>query len=121
MLEHPRTLGPHRRQRGQQLHPLPEINRRAGEIVDGLRREPVGPGFGLSQPKYQEALELFRWLRHRTYTLIKSLPERAWDNSGYHPENGNMTLDDWLDIYERHIPEHVQYMRENYEAWRKIL
>ena len=32
-----------------------------------------------------------------------------------------MTLDDWLDIYERHIPEHVQYMRENYEAWRKIL
>ena len=64
----------------------------------------------------EEALELFRWLRHGTYTLIKSLPERAWDNSGYHPENGNMTLDDWLDIYERHIPEHVQYMRENYET-----
>jgi hypothetical protein len=30
-----------------------------------------------------------------------------------------MTFDDWLDIYERHIPEHVDQMRRNYEAWKK--
>jgi hypothetical protein len=28
-----------------------------------------------------------------------------------------MTLDDWLDIYERHVPEHLQSMQENYDAW----
>ena len=28
-----------------------------------------------------------------------------------------MTLDDWLDVYAVHIPEHLQYMRENYNAW----
>ncbi len=67
----------------------------------------------------EEALELFWWLRHRTYSLIKSLPEHTWANAAYHPESGDMTLDDWLDVYERHIPEHVQYMRENYEAWSK--
>ncbi len=65
----------------------------------------------------EDALELFRWLRHRTYNLIKSLPELAWANQAYHPENGDMTLDDWLDVYERHIPEHLEYMRENYDAW----
>ena len=38
-------------------------------------------------------------------------------NTCYHPENGNMTLDDWLDVYERHVAEHVSYMQENYDAW----
>ncbi len=50
---------------------------------------------------------------------MKSLPEAFWSNTAYHPENGNMTLDDWLDVYERHVPEHIQQMSENYEAWLK--
>lgn len=67
----------------------------------------------------EEALELFNCLRRVTYNLIKSLPETTWSHTIYHPENGTMTLDDWLDIYERHIPEHVQQMQSNYEAWLK--
>ena len=65
-----------------------------------------------------EAIELFRLLRQQTYTLIKSLPESAWANTCYHPENGDMTLDDWLSVYEAHIPEHLSYMQDNYDAWR---
>ena len=65
----------------------------------------------------EEALELFRQLRRRTYSLIRSLPEDTWLNSAHHPEDGAMTLDNWLDVYERHVSEHVQYMRENHEAW----
>ena len=30
-----------------------------------------------------------------------------------------MTLNDWLAMYEAHIPEHLSYMQENYDAWRK--
>jgi hypothetical protein len=67
----------------------------------------------------EEALELFKWLRLKSYKLIKSLPEAVWANTVYHPENGIMTLEDWLDIYERHIPDHVTQMRANYEAWLK--
>ncbi len=66
-----------------------------------------------------EALELFKWLRLKSYHLIKSLSEAVWSNTVYHPENGTMTLDDWLNIYERHIPEHVAQMQANYEAWSK--
>ena len=65
-----------------------------------------------------DALALFKWLRHKSYTLIKTLPEHVWAHSSFHPENGETSLDDWLDTYERHVPEHIGYMRENYETWR---
>ena len=67
----------------------------------------------------EDALALFEWLRHKSYTLIRSLPEPVWARSSFHPENGETTLDDWLDTYERHVPEHLEYMRQNVEAWRE--
>jgi hypothetical protein len=67
----------------------------------------------------EEALELFKWLRHSTYKLIRTLPESVWSHTVFHPENGAMTMDDWLDIYERHIPEHLAQMQEVYTAWQK--
>jgi len=67
----------------------------------------------------EDALALFEWLRHKSYTLIRSLPEPVWAYSSFHPENGETTLEDWLDTYERHVPEHLEYMRQNVEAWRE--
>ena len=67
----------------------------------------------------RDALELFRWLRHKTTTLIQNLPEAVWANTVFHSENGIMTMDDWLDVYERHIPEHIAQMQANYLDWQK--
>jgi hypothetical protein len=64
-----------------------------------------------------DALELFKWLRHKSYTLIKALPEATWANTIHHSENGWMTFDDWLDVYERHIPEHIEQMDTIYELF----
>ena len=64
-----------------------------------------------------DALELFKWLRHKSYELIQNLPEAAWSNTVHHTENGLMTMDDWLDTYERHIPDHIQQMQTVYEDW----
>jgi hypothetical protein len=69
----------------------------------------------------EDALELFRLLRRGSYNLVRSLPEEVWANSGYHPENGPMTLDDWLDVYERHIPEHVEQMQRVHGEWKTSL
>jgi hypothetical protein len=66
-----------------------------------------------------DALELFKWLRHKSYMLIKDLPDSAWSNTIYHSENGTMTMGDWLDTYERHIPEHIEQMQANYADWLK--
>ena len=63
------------------------------------------------------AMELFRVLRRQTFELLKTLPEDAWSNTCFHPENGDMTLDDWLDVYASHVAEHLEYMGENHRAW----
>ena len=66
----------------------------------------------------EDALELFRWLRKTSYDLIKLAPDEAWGRECFHPENGMMTMDDWLDTYERHVPEHVAQMRSVFESWQ---
>lgn len=64
-----------------------------------------------------DALALFRLLRGNTYRLVRSLPDSTWSNTIEHPENGTMTLDHWLDIYERHVRDHVEQMRRIYAHW----
>ena len=68
----------------------------------------------------EDALQLFKWLRNNTYKLIKSLPEATWSHTTYHPENGTMPMDDWLGVYARHIPDHIEQMDRIYEEWRKL-
>jgi hypothetical protein len=65
----------------------------------------------------EDALELFRWLRRMSHQLIKDLPDAVWANMVDHPENGLMTLDDWLSVYTNHVPEHVQQMQATHAAW----
>lgn len=67
----------------------------------------------------EAALELFKCLRRSSYELIRTLPEATWSHAVTHSESGRMTLDDWLDVYERHVREHVAQMRAVYAAWRQ--
>ena len=64
-----------------------------------------------------EALELFKWLRRKSYTLIKDQPDTVWANTVNHSEGGRMTMDEWLDIYDRHVPEHIAQMQAVYDDW----
>lgn len=64
-----------------------------------------------------DALELFKWLRRNTWSLIRAQPESVWTHTIEHSENGTMTMDDWLDVYERHIPEHIVQMEALHAAW----
>jgi DinB superfamily len=65
-----------------------------------------------------DAVQLFRWLRHNSYLLVKSLPESTWANTIQHPENGRMSMDDWLNVYARHIPDHVAQMARIHAEWQ---
>lgn len=66
-----------------------------------------------------EALELFKWLRRASYNLVKDLPDATWAHTIEHSENGTMTLEDWLGVYEDHIPAHIEQMRQVYLDWTK--
>jgi uncharacterized damage-inducible protein DinB len=65
----------------------------------------------------ETALELFRWLRRATAELIRAQPEAVWAHTTRHPENGEMTLDDWLEVYARHVPEHLEQMEAVLADW----
>lgn len=66
----------------------------------------------------EDALELFRWLRKKSYDLIRNVPDDVWSRECFHPEDGTITMDDWLNTYERHVPEHVAQMQTVYEKWK---
>ncbi len=65
----------------------------------------------------EDAIELFKSLRQLTSQLIQSLPASTWSNTVVHPENGIMTLDDWLEIYANHVPEHIQQIQATHRVW----
>jgi hypothetical protein len=69
----------------------------------------------------EEALQIFKLLRHRTYNLLKRLPHSVYDQSLVHPmeEYNPYTLDLWLNIYVDHVPEHVEQIQNNYKAWKE--
>lgn len=67
----------------------------------------------------EDAVDLFRWLRGNTAKLIHDLPDEVWTHTINHPENGMMKMEDWLDVYTRHVPEHVAQMEGVYQAWLK--
>lgn len=67
-----------------------------------------------------EALELFRWLRKLSYDLFRSVPENLWQTATVnHSENGVMTLDRLLEVYERHPYQHIEQMTRVFEDWQR--
>jgi DinB superfamily len=67
----------------------------------------------------REALELVRHLRRMTYQLLLTLPEPVWERTVEHPTQGALTLSRWIEIQERHIPHHLDQMKQNHENWRE--
>ena len=90
-----------------------------GESVTAYDESRWAAALRYTDQSTEDALQLFRWLRYNTYKLIKALPEFTWSHTIHHPENGTMTMDDWLGVYARHIPDHIEQMDRIYEHWRK--
>jgi hypothetical protein len=67
----------------------------------------------------REALEIIRRLRKATYQLLVTLPESVWEHTVNHPTDGRLSLAGWMEIQERHIPHHIDQMKQNYDAWFK--
>ncbi|MGB5105384.1 MAG: putative metal-dependent hydrolase [Candidatus Zixiibacteriota bacterium] len=60
-----------------------------------------------SQYPIQASLSIISGLHERWSNLLDSLPEPAWKRTAYHPEHGDMILEDFLKIYAGHGENHV--------------
>lgn len=67
----------------------------------------------------REALEIIKRLRMTTHQLLVSIPESVWSHTVEHPEDGEISLEEWFKVQEEHIPRHIEQMKRNYEAWLK--
>jgi hypothetical protein len=65
----------------------------------------------------REALEVIRRLRRMTYQLLISLPAPVWMHTIEHPNSGALRLQEWVELQERHIPHHIEQMRQNHDFW----
>lgn len=75
---------------------------------------------GYMRQSADDSLQIIKLARHTTYQLLQSLPDEVFDHSVHHPEMTEpYTFDTWLEIYARHIPDHIEQMRRVYDAWNK--
>ena len=65
----------------------------------------------------RESIELIRRLRKMTYNLLVILPEPVWLHTLQHPHEGEVSLESWIERQERHIPHHIEQIKDNYAAW----
>lgn len=67
----------------------------------------------------REALGLIVRLRRMTYQILRYIPDVVWEHTAHHPQKGTLTLEAWLELQARHIPHHVEQIRQNHSAWLK--
>lgn len=68
----------------------------------------------------ENALEIIRLARQSTYELLKRQPDEVFTHSVIHPEypDAPYTFEQWLNIYARHIPDHIKQLKRSYQAWK---
>ena len=68
----------------------------------------------------EDALQVIKYARQTTYRLLKSLPEDVFSHSVIHPEYDEpYTFERWLNIYNKHIPDHIEQIKNTVALWRK--
>ena len=71
-----------------------------------------------NQP-FDASLKLFRLLRTSNYLLLKNISQDNWLHTVNYPDNGQISLEDLLDLYENHLGKVIAEIRHNAEAWEK--
>jgi len=58
------------------------------------------------------SLRIIDGLHQRWVTFLSALPETAWSRRGMHPERGEVSMDDLLDIYSHHGHNHARQVTD---------
>ena len=58
-----------------------------------------------------ESISILHGLHARWVFLLRDLTEADWSRTGYHPERGNLTIEDMLTIYSGHGGNHMKSIR----------
>ena len=68
----------------------------------------------------EDSLQVIKYARQTSYHLLKSLSDEVYTHSVTHPEHSEpYTLERWLNIYSKHIPDHIMQIKNCVEAWKR--
>jgi uncharacterized damage-inducible protein DinB len=67
----------------------------------------IWAGLSDSRLALDSSLKIIDGLHERWAAFLDALPESAWSRKGMHPELGEVTLDDLLEIYSGHGAHHA--------------
>jgi hypothetical protein len=62
------------------------------------------------------SLAILRGLHARWVIFLENLSEEQWTRTGFHPEDGVVSLNDLLDIYAQHCFDHLDQMQRTLDA-----
>ena len=69
------------------------------------------------QRDVEEALAIISIMTSANFNLLQAVSESSWRNCCIYSVRGKLTLDDWLQTYANHIPQHIGQMQRDYEEW----
>ena len=90
-----------------------------GSMLMGYDEANWADALGYKEQSAEDALEIIRLARQSTYKLLKRQPDEVFTHSVAHPEypDSPYTFEQWLNIYARHIPDHIEQLKMSYQAW----
>jgi len=59
----------------------------------------------------EPSLAILTGLHARWAAFFRGLPEEAWSRTGFHPDNGPMSLEQILELYTAHGERHLGHIR----------
>ena len=75
--------------------------------------------FYYSNP-FHSSLKLFRLLRASNYVLLKNLEEDSWLHTVHYENHGQISLEDLLDLYEKHLDKAIHEVALTAELYLKL-
>lgn len=91
-----------------------------GSMLMGYEEARWADALDYKEQNAEDALEIIRLARQSTYELLKRQPDNVFTHSVTHPEYPDepYTFEGWLNIYARHIPDHIEQIKATYQAWK---
>jgi hypothetical protein len=92
-----------------------------GSVLMGYEEAKWADALHYLNQSADDALQVIKYARQTTYNLLKALPDEVFSHSVKHQEYEEpYTFEKWLNIYARHIPDHIEQLQNSYKLWRDM-
>ncbi len=83
-----------------------------GSPLKGFDQDKWANGLGYAQMPAEQSLALLRAVRQQTATMLRTLPDSAWNQVGRHEERGELSLAKLLQEVVNHAEHHAERIHQ---------